>query len=61
MAKETVLTTGERKFAAWAIAIAMLLCAVGMTGRGVLAQPSIPDRGDIVASAPEAQPLIEIG
>ena len=61
MAKETVLTTGERKFAAWAIAIGMLLCAAGMTGRGVLAQPTIPDRGDLIASAPEAQPLIEVG
>ena len=61
MARETVLTTGERKFAAWAIAIGMLLCAVGMTGRGVMAQPSIPDRGDIVASAPEAQPLTDMG
>lgn len=57
MAKETVLSRGERKAAAWALAIGMLLCAVGLTAREGLAHPSIPDRGDFASSAPEARPL----
>ncbi|WP_296815432.1 hypothetical protein [Brevundimonas sp.] len=61
MANETVLSIRERKVAAWAIAIGMLLCALGMTGRGVLAQPSFPDRPEVVASAPEAQPISDLG
>lgn len=61
MARETVLSVRERKVAAWAIAIGMLLCAVGMTGRGLLDHPSFPERPQMVVSAPEAQPLVDLG
>lgn len=59
MARESIFSVREARAAAWVVAVAAVLTAIGFSGLP-LGQPSIPDRGAVDQTVVEAQPLAAV-